>query len=303
MTEIIVVANAKGGAGKTTTTIGLAAEAAYRGKRTLVIDADTQGNATEHLIGIGDPLQPQGDGGKGLYRLLLDGDPVAPVEAKPKLDLIPAGPRTQSLADDLARMFVQGIEAQAQGLAMVRSTLHAATAGYDLVIIDTPPSEQSGTLIDCFLAAGTQLLIPFKPSPEHAFAAYKLLGRLVRLDEKTPDHVAPLGVVMFDLPAGAKRIAGGVEDMLAKITAFVPLFETVITHRQGPAAAASRHHLTPRELIEVAPSAKDRLRSLRSPAPEQASDVHVSQDVAERFAKDFADLYDEIESRLEQAQR
>ena len=298
MPEIIVIANAKGGAGKTTTAIGLAAEAAHRGQRTLVIDADTQGNATEHLIGIGDPLKPQGDGGRGLYRLLMDGDPLDAVTAKPNLDVVTAGPRTQSLADELARMFTTSVEAQTQGLNEVRKTLNAATDSYDLVVVDTPPSEQSGTLIDCFLAAGTQLLIPFKPSPEHAFAAYKLLARLVRLDEKLRLHAQPLGVVMFDLPSGAKRIAGGVEDMLKMVTDYVPLFETVITHRQGPAAVASRRHLTPRELVSIAPSAKERLRAIRTPASPGADGVHVAQDIAARFAQDFSNLYDEIQTRL-----
>ena len=296
VTPILLVANAKGGAGKTTTAVGLAGEAAYRGKRTLLIDLDTQGNATEHLIGRGDPLSPQGDGGRGLYRCLVDGDPLVTVEAKPGLSLAPAGPRTQSLADELARELTRSLEVQQAAYTRVHGLLAAAASEFDVVIVDTPPSEQSGALLDCVLAGATHLVIPCRPSPEHAFGAYRLLQRLVTLDGKTNVHVEPLGVVMFDLAAHATRIAGEVEALLERVTQFVPLFATVITHRQGPAAAAARRHLTPRELVALAPTSTERLRSLRH---KQTGLLPVTRDVAERFANDFASLYDEIAIRID----
>jgi cellulose biosynthesis protein BcsQ len=138
---ILVTANAKGGAGKTTTAVGLAGEGARRGFKVLAIDGDTQGNLTEHLIGKGDPLEPQGDGGKGLRRLMIDGDALVPVCVREKsengglLDVIPAGHHTQSLADDLSRALTRSLDLKIEALRGLRETLHEATAQYDLVFI------------------------------------------------------------------------------------------------------------------------------------------------------------------------
>ncbi len=302
MTYIVVVANAKGGAGKTTTSLGLAAEAAHRGRKTLLIDADVQANATEHLIGLSDPLKPQGDGGKALHRLILDGDPLRTVPAKPGLDLVPAGPRTQGLSDELARMFLAGADAQAAALTQVRATVQAAVGTWDFIVIDTPPSEQSGALIDCFLAAADELLIPLRPSPEHSFAAFRLLNRLVNLTDKGVTVARPAGLLLFDLPTNAHRIAGAAAESLGALTAHVPLFNTIIGHRQGPAAAAARLHLTPRELAVAATrSSTGRLKALRTHQLPPSDALGVSSDVSERFAGDFAALYDELITRHEAA--
>jgi len=93
---LLLFANAKGGSGKTTLSLATAGEAEARGLRCLVIDLDVQGNATEHLIGTDDPLRPAGDGGRAIYRTIMDGDPLQVVSVRPRLDLVPAGLRTQS---------------------------------------------------------------------------------------------------------------------------------------------------------------------------------------------------------------
>ena len=159
---ITVLASAKGGSGKTTLTTALACEGARRGKKTLLIDADTQANATHWLVGGGEFLSTAGDGGRSLFRLFVDGDPFEPIRARPNLDLVPAGPRTQSLADELTRMFTHSLNTKTEALAEVRRLLHAATETFDEVWIDTPPSLQSPALIECFLAAADQVIVPFK---------------------------------------------------------------------------------------------------------------------------------------------
>jgi cellulose biosynthesis protein BcsQ len=298
VTQILVVANAKGGAGKTTISLGLAAEAAHRGRRVLLIDADVQGNATEHLIGKSDPMRPQGDRGEALHRLMLDGGLPTVTPVKPGFGLIPAGPRTQDLSDELARLFRAGPETQLQALRFVRTTMHAVLSDWDFVVIDTPPSEQSGPLLDCFLAASDELLIPVRPSPEHAFAAFRLLARLVGLSERGAETARPVGVVLFDLPANATRIAHSAAGSLQAITDHVPLFNTIMGHRQGPAATAARLHLAPRELVRaVSQSSSRRFAALRNNELPPPDVVGVSAESATRFAQDFVSLYEELMTR------
>jgi chromosome partitioning protein len=296
---ITVLASAKGGSGKTSLTTALAAEAAHRGHRTLLIDADTQANATHWLAGADGLLGAQGDGGRGLFRLFIDGEPPTPLTPKPNLDLVPAGERTQSLADELGRMFTRSIDHKKRALTQVRELLHSATAAYDQVWIDTPPSLQSPALIECLLAAADAVLVPFKASPDHARAAYQAIEQLVRLHELGVEHAKPVGVVVFDRDAQATRLEAAVHEELSRISEFVPVFDSTVIHRPAAAAAVLRHHLTPRELVERAPTKNERLKALRNGAVDGGVDVQ--REIAERYADNLAAVYDEFEKRYTDA--
>lgn len=301
---ITVLASAKGGSGKTSLTTGLASEAAARGVRTLLVDADTQANATDWLIGGGELLETEGDGGRGVYRMFIDGDEPAPIAARSNLDLLAAGPRTQSLADELAKMLSHSIDQKRKALALVRDLLHAATSSYAQVWIDTPPSLQSPALIETFLAAADYVLVPFKASTDHAKAAYKVIEQLVRLDEIGVAHAQPIGVIVFDRDATATRLEAAVHVELERIAAYVPIFETVVVHRAAPAAAALRFHLTPHELVTAALRDKDaRLKAVSSPEPGAAlkkvvDAVPVRHEVAEKYSANIAGVYDEFLKRV-----
>lgn len=295
---ITVVASAKGGSGKTSLTTSMAAEGARRERKTLLIDADTQANATDWLAGTGEFLGTAGDGGRTLFRLFVDGDEPEPLTVRRYLDLIPAGPRTQSLADELTRMFTHSIATKKSALGEVRRLLHAATESYEQVWIDTPPSLQSPALIECFLAAADYVLVPFKASTEHAKAAYQVIEQLVRLDELGVDHAVPVGVIVFDRDAAATRLEAAVEQELERISTLVPIFDTVIIHRASPAATALRLHLTPAELAEQAPDKRSRLAGLRSKAAEPKAVIPVQREVAQKFAGNYAAAYDEFIKRV-----
>lgn len=297
---ITVLASAKGGSGKTTLTTALACEAARRGRKTLLIDADTQANATHWLVGGGEFLTATGDGGRSLFRLFVDGDPFEPIAARSDLDLVPAGPRTQSLADELTRMFTHSLSTKTDALAEVRQLLHAATESYDEVWIDTPPSLQSPALIECFLAASDQVVVPFKASSDHARAAFQVIEQLVRLDELGVEHAIPVGVIVFDRDAQATRLEAAVHEELERISGYVPVFDTAVIHRASPAAAALRFHLTPRELVDAAQDKRSRLAALRRDRGEVADRTgrpEVQREVAERYANNVADIYDELMRR------
>ena len=150
MGKAIAIFNQKGGVGKTTTNINLAACLANRGKRVLILDIDPQGNTTS---GIGVTKRNLRD---TVYNILIDPD-YNPRKAiiktsVPNLDLIPA-------SVDLA-----GAEVELVGMSnrenALKDGLDKARGDYDYIFIDCPPS--LGLLTINSLAAVDSVLVPIQ---------------------------------------------------------------------------------------------------------------------------------------------
>lgn len=148
----VAVTNAKGGVGKSTTAINLAAALVELDQRVLLIDADPSGNATLGFFASGVP-------GSGLADMLLDearlSEVVAP-SAYPNLDVLPPGNRLSACSDQMG---------SAQGLGHGREfrirRLLKGVRGYDVVIVDTSPVQTP--LNVAILYAVGEVMIPIDP--------------------------------------------------------------------------------------------------------------------------------------------
>ncbi|HTR54694.1 MAG TPA: AAA family ATPase [Kofleriaceae bacterium] len=202
MSRIVAVANQKGGVGKTTTAINLAASIASRGHRVLLLDFDPQGNASSGLGYTRDRVE------RTIYDALVGevalADVVRPTEI-PTLFVVPA-------STDLvgAEIELIGAERRERFLA---DTLAPVAAGFDYVVIDCPPS--LGILTLNALVAADGVLVPMQAE----YFALEGLSALTATIEKVRaaynPHLAIDGVIftMFD---GRMNLANQVRAEVAK---------------------------------------------------------------------------------------
>ncbi len=148
MAKIVAVANQKGGVGKTTTAVNIAACVAELGKKVLLVDLDPQGNTTSGF----------GISKRGLehstYSVLLDGDDVkgAIIKTPYKVDVLPSSIR-------LSGAVVELVELENRH-ARLRNALNKVSDNYDFIFIDCPPALDLLT-INALSAADT-VLVPIQ---------------------------------------------------------------------------------------------------------------------------------------------
>jgi chromosome partitioning protein len=218
---IYALANQKGGVGKTTTAVNLAACLAEAGERALVVDLDPQANATS---GLGERAN-----GTSSYDL-LDGAPLAELAKPtrfPNLHLVPAKQELAGAVVELAR--------RDDGDRYLARSLGDARGSYSFVFLDCPPS--LGPLTVNALAAADRVLVPVQAE----YYALEGLSQLVRSVELVRARLNPrlsVGGLLLTMVDGRTRLSAEVAAEVRRH--FGPLvFETVVPRSVRLAEAPS----------------------------------------------------------------
>jgi chromosome partitioning protein len=194
---VYALANQKGGVGKTTTAVNLAACLAEAGERVLVVDLDPQGNATS---GLG--LEKSGTSTADL----LDGASLASVVRRTpfaNLDAVPASPDLAGSAADLGRR-----DASERYLA---DALAPARGNYDFIFLDCPPS--LGPLTVNALAAADRVLVPVQAEYYAMEGLAQLLQTISVLRARLNPDLAVAGVVLTMVDARTRLSADVAEEL------------------------------------------------------------------------------------------
>lgn len=183
MTRIISIVNQKGGVGKTTTAINLAAYLANEGRSILVVDLDPQANAT---VGLGIDYQNLE---KGIYQALSKKERIGDVILESGILGLKVAPATL----DLAGATVELVNEEEREFKL-KNVLSEAKNGFDYILIDCPPS--LGLLTINALVAADEVLIPVQAEYYSLEGLGQLLNTINLVKENLKPELEILGAIL-----------------------------------------------------------------------------------------------------------
>lgn len=287
LARVVVVAQGKGGVGKTSLTANVAGLAALAGSRVLAVDLDQQGNLARDL-----GYDP-GDG-EPLLQAFVGGRPVPVLaDVRPGLDVVPGGP---AVGDLLGIAFARSGRGGKDLADVLRASLEPVVGEYDLILVDTPPGER--LLVEAALTVASYVVVPTRPDEASLDGLERVAERCVAARARNPE-LALLGVCLFGVGSRSRRLTDSAREAVAELLGgSAPVFDAQVRHLEAAAVDARRQGLLVHELEAAATSARrSRLAALR--ARRRPDDDLLTRD-ATGLAEDYTALAREIISRIGQ---
>ncbi len=284
----IVVANGKGGTGKTTVAANLAHEAARRGALVTMLDLDPQSNLANEF-GV------THDNGRSLLAasMGLADQPTIFETGRQNLRMIIGGPEINKLVT-LAMVEHRGNPA---GLAaMIHDAVAPILRPGEWLFIDTPPAS-GGAISDAAFLIGQNLLIPAKRDRDGRNGVNFIFSRCLELAKDGSDMINILGVVLFAIPLRATRLNKELEDKFkADLNNAIQILHTKIRQTENAETQAKELGLIASEYAELAGT---------TAVPKWYEALKTGQEVpnfgsnGDDLAGDYRDLADEIAKMLD----
>jgi chromosome partitioning protein len=224
LARVIAIANQKGGVGKTTTAVNLGASLAASEQRTLIIDADPQGNTTSALGFPKDPAR------RTLYQTLILDESIERIVINAKVDGLDLIPSDKNLVG--ASVELVGMENREYRL---REAIRNFKEKYEYVLIDCPPSLDLLTLNA--LAASDSVLVPIQCEYLALEGVSELLDTLMRLRRTINPSLAIEGILLTmydDRTTLSKQVAADLRSFFG-----TQVFESIIPRNVRLAEAPS----------------------------------------------------------------
>ena len=267
-TRIFTVANQKGGVGKTTTTVNIAAAMAMGGLRVLVIDLDPQGNASTAL-GV------EHRDSAGVYEVLMGNaqmsDVVQKVAGFPVLDCVSSNTSLANAEINLVSMVARELQ--------LKEAIDSISVNYDYIFIDCPPS--LGLLTINAFAASKELLIPIQ-TEYYALEGLSQLLETYTLVKKRLNPTLNLSTIILTMFDSRTRLSN---DVAANVRAHFPneLIDV-------PIPRAVR--------VSEAPSYNQTVMTYDPLSPGAIAYMQVAREIAERGRAKEPDLTNEFNSNV-----
>jgi len=220
--KTVAVAMQKGGSGKTTTAVNLAAALAEKGKRVLVVDVDPQANASSWL--------GARDVGKGIFACLCENGSIADIlvhTATKGVDLVPSSSWLVGAEKALA--------GEVGAETLLRRKLKTVAGNYDVALVDTPPT--LGILTVGALVAADLVLVPVEAHVMALNGLAQLLDTVNTVRDRLNEDLELLGIVACRVDARTRHAPEVVEELRKRFPK--ETFRTVIRENVRLAEAPS----------------------------------------------------------------
>lgn len=319
LSRVVTAINQKGGVGKTTTVVNLAAAYAAYGWRVLLVDLDPQGNLSLDLGCRPDrrgrrPGDPRYDDGRSLAAALTAGTPplvldnVREYPEGGRIDVIASGEALKPVPIALGTYAAVMHEPYERRLADMLSPI---ASGYDLILVDCPPSDM--ILRALALNTARYAIAPTKSDAASLEDGLDSLAAEIATARANNPTLRLLGVVMFGVGATATRLArdtrADIEAVIGSWFADDPfglpvVFEATIRHAEAVARQARLEGKVVAEIAaagEAGPSPLQLLRMRR--AGIDTSGIHIPPASTQNVAFDIEQLAAEVLNAIWQAER